>query len=273
MFSGLGHLRTSEVAEVLERTIRRIEKHLRRRGLLREDHDEDLHHDAEANLAASAVSGQAPPAGPQWVIRLRPLERQPLAYDKPLCASQDNFTLHAATRAGALDASGREALLRCVLRPPIAQDKIEHRQDGLVRIVLEKPYADGTVAVDLDPLSLLSRLAASVPPPRHHTVRYAGVLGAASQWRSRPPPSQTLPPPSCARRRNAVAAIGRGQSSCPACKGRIRLVALIRNPANIARYLAGIGEPTELPARSPDRGPPYWASTILRRKALGYDDA
>jgi len=61
--------------------------------------------------------------------------------------------------------------------------------------------------------------------------------------------------------------------ACPACKGRIRLVALIRNPANIARYLAGIGEPTELPARSPDRGPPYWASTILRRKALGYDDA
>jgi hypothetical protein len=32
-------------------------------------------------------------------------------------------------------------------------------------------------------------------------------------------------------------------------------------------------EPTELPPRSPDRGPPYWASTILRRKALGYHDA
>jgi len=53
----------------------------------------------------------------------------------------------------------------------------------------------------------------------------------------------------------------------------MRLVALIRNPPSITRYLAGIGEATELPARSPDRGPPYWASTILRRKALGYDDA
>jgi hypothetical protein len=70
-----------------------------------------------------------------------------------------------------------------VLRPPIAQDRIEPRPDGLVRIILKRPYADGTVAVDLDPLSLLSRLAASVPPPRHHTVRYAGVLGAASEWR------------------------------------------------------------------------------------------
>jgi hypothetical protein len=65
----------------------------------------------------------------------------------------------------------------------------------LVRIILERPYADGTVAVDMDPLSLL-RLAASVPPPRHHTVRYAGVLGAASQWRSRiVPPAGPAPGP------------------------------------------------------------------------------
>jgi len=52
--------------------------------------------------------------------------------------------------------------------------------DGLVRIALKRPFSDGTVAVDLDPLSLLSRLAASVPPPRLHTVRYAGVLAPAS---------------------------------------------------------------------------------------------
>ena len=42
-----------------------------------------------------------------------------LAYAKPLCASLDGFTLHAATRAGALDSGGREALLRYVLRPPV----------------------------------------------------------------------------------------------------------------------------------------------------------
>ena len=43
---------------------------------------------------------------------LRPLEPHALAYDRPLCASLDGFTLHAATRAGALDLAGREALLR-----------------------------------------------------------------------------------------------------------------------------------------------------------------
>ena len=45
----------------------------------------------------------------------------------------------------------------------------------LVRIKLRHPFRDGTEAIDLDPLSLLCRLAASVPPPHMHTVRYAGL--------------------------------------------------------------------------------------------------
>jgi len=83
-------------------------------------HDLDLsgEGDPESNLASSAVSGQSPPAGPQWSSGLRPLKLHALAYDKPLCASLDGFTLHAATRAGGLDAEGREALLRYVLRGP-----------------------------------------------------------------------------------------------------------------------------------------------------------
>ncbi len=62
-------------------------------------------------------------------------------------------------RPGALDPAGREALLRYVLRPPVAQERVEQRSDGLVRITLKKAYTDGTIAVDMDPLSLLCRLA------------------------------------------------------------------------------------------------------------------
>jgi hypothetical protein len=46
-------------------------------------------------------------------------------------------------------------------------------------------HADGTVAVVMDTLSLLCRLAMTVRPPRYHTVKYAGVLASASPLRSR----------------------------------------------------------------------------------------
>jgi hypothetical protein len=38
---------------------------------------------------------------------------------------------------------------------------------------------------------------------------------------------------------------------------------------SVERYLAAIGELTDVPGRSPSRGPPYWKSVVLRRKALG----
>ncbi len=44
----------------------------------------------------------------------------------------DGFTLHAATRAGGRDAEGREALLRYVLRPPVARERVAQQPDGLV---------------------------------------------------------------------------------------------------------------------------------------------
>jgi hypothetical protein len=49
----------------------------------------------------------------------------------------------------------------------------------------------------------------------------------------------------------------------------MRLVAMVTDPKSIARFLAGIGELAEVPSRSPSRGPPYWKSVVLRRKALG----
>ena len=115
-------------------------------------------------------------AGPRWLRGLSPLAPSALAYDKPLCASLDGFTLHAATRAGALNAAAREALLRYVLRPPLAQDRVALQEDGLVRLSLKRAFADGTVAVDMDPLSLLCRLATSVPPP---ALSYRQVRGGA----------------------------------------------------------------------------------------------
>jgi hypothetical protein len=49
----------------------------------------------------------------------------------------------------------------------------------------------------------------------------------------------------------------------------MKLLAMVKDPASIARYLAAVGEATQVPQRSPGRGPPYWKSRVLRRQVLG----
>ncbi|WP_437322064.1 protein kinase domain-containing protein [Sorangium sp. So ce385] len=39
--------------------------------------------------------------------------------------------------------------------------------------------------------------------------------------------------------------------ACPACKGRMKLVAMLTEPRSIARFLTALGEPTDVPVRSP----------------------
>jgi hypothetical protein len=40
-----------------------------------------------------------------------------------------------------------------------------------------RPWSDGSTALLLDPLELLGRLAALVPPPRRPLLAYHGLLG------------------------------------------------------------------------------------------------
>ena len=294
VFHALPHVSTREVGAVVEQAVRRIARYLTRRGLLRDDagkdgdaRNDDVDADSEptiaeghAALCASAASGQSAPAGPEVRRKGTPLGTlagTPMQFDKPLCARLDGFTLHAATRAGALDARAREALLKYVLRPPIAQERVTQGPDGLVRIALKRPFADGTFAVDLDPLSLLSRLAASVPAKGTHTVRYAGVLASASKVRPRIVPrppiavadeaSEAKPKRHGCRYRTwaeLLRTLGIDAFECPKCQGRMRILALVRDPNDVGRFLRAIGEPTEAPERAPARGPPYWASRALR---------
>jgi hypothetical protein len=140
----------------------------------------------------------------------------------------------------------------------------------------------------MDPLSLLCRLAAIVRAPRFHMVRYAGVLGPAAKWRPlivpkpQPPggaasaagPDSCGPPAPCdttgSRYRPWAELLKRtfgiDVETCPRCGGRMRLLALITEPPNVARFLRHLGEPTEPPPRAPARAPPFTQSRVQRRR-------
>jgi len=53
-----------------------------------------------------------------------------------------------------------------------------------VRYTLKAPYRDGTTHIVLEPLDLMARLAALVPPPRMHLTRFHGVFAPHSQLRA-----------------------------------------------------------------------------------------
>jgi len=237
--------------------------------------------DAETALLTS-VSG-SPPAGP--ALRRGAVAPAALPESK-LCVSDEGYSLHAATTAGAQDNRGREALLRYILRPPVAQERIVQGPDGLVRIALKKPFSDGTVAIDLDPLSLLLRLCAAVPAPRFHTVRYAGVLASAAKLRPKIIPKAAddgEPPASDEPSRNTgcrywpwaelmARSFELDVTRCPKCGGRLVLVALVNDLKSASRFAQSLGEPTEAPARSPPRPAPYFRSPVIRR-LTGHDVA
>jgi len=157
----------SDVADLLPVIRVRVVNWLVRRGIVqgRDDLTLDAHDDVDPRLAQpsrAAVSGSIP-AGPE--IHQRPpvslRGQSESAVVSPACASSMSFTLHAAITVSASDARAREALVRYIMRPPLAQERRHLLPDNFVRIELKRAFRDGTVAIDLDPLSLLCRLAAA----------------------------------------------------------------------------------------------------------------
>ena len=96
-----------------------------------------------------------------------------------------------------------ERLCRYVSRPPVAVDRMALTATGHVRYTLKTPYRDGTTHILLEPLDLMARLAALVPPPRMHLTRYHGVFAPHSQLRA------------------AITPAGRGRGKKPAVIGEI----------------------------------------------------
>ena len=111
------------------------------------------------------------------------------------------------------------------------------------------------------------------------------MLAPASRWRSRvaPQPAQAAAasdepgrPDHAGGYRPWAELLARTFAadvlSCPTCQGRMKLLGLVKNPAIISRTLAAAGEATEVPRRSPGRGPPYWKSRVLRLRVLGDEE-
>ncbi len=143
---------------------------------------------------------------------------------------------------------------------------------GQVQLELKSPWRDGTTHLVLSPLEFMQRLAALVPRPRLHLIRYHGVLAPNARLRARVVPQG---PPAQAHVATGVAAPAEceqaepmrvraqpigwarllervfdiGLRRCPSCgAGELKIIAAILQRAAIEKILTHLGlDPRPLP--------------------------
>ena len=143
---------------------------------------------------------------------------------------------------------------------------------------MRRPAPDGSTHLVLTPLALLKKLAALIPPPRVHQVRFHGVFGPAARLRpsvtalAKPElPSVHQPEPEGGPTTNA-SSIRRASRldwaallkrvfeieilRCVRCGAQMRVVAFITDRKASARILEHLGLPSHFPPLGMARAPP-----------------
>src|SRR5262245_48676360 len=65
----------------------------------------------------------------------------------------------------------------------VALERLQQDANGELIYTFTHPWSDGTMGIRLSPLELLEKLAALVPLPHVHLVRYGGCLAPHSHLR------------------------------------------------------------------------------------------
>ena len=184
-----------EVTRLLAVVRRRIVRLVARHGIELERPSEEIGGGDErlfecpvyADIQGAAVVGRVAlgaRAGATVVRIGREREAMDITGTEPLHAHLDGFDLHAAVAVPAGDRVRLEHLCRYILRPPLAQQRLELAADGQVLLRLRRPWRDGTRALRFTPTELLEKLAAMIPKPRLNLLIYHGVF--APHGRVRP---------------------------------------------------------------------------------------
>jgi hypothetical protein len=142
-----------------------------------------------------------------------------------------------------------ERLLRYTARGAVSLERLAQDANGDLLSTFTHPWSDGTTGIRLSPVELLEKLAALVPLPRVHLVRYGGCLAPHSHLRGAiiPTPRQqgvedeeatdtASPHWSWARLLKRVFALD--MARCPFCqRGSLRIIAAITQGEVIRKIL------------------------------------
>ncbi len=252
----------ADIATVLQKISHRVIRKLRRLGYL------------EASMEAPVATGYDPlrDTAPELARTMAASVQQRIAFGEragqhvrrigsgfgdadeaprltgPRCASVHGFSLHANTQIPAHRRDQLECLIRYTARGAVSLERLQVEANGDLVYTFTHPWSDGTTGIRLAPLELLEKLAALVPLPHVHLVRYGGCLAPHSHLRGaiRPTPRQQgldgaeaptgTPYWPWARLLGRV--FGLDMATCPFCRrGTLRLIAVITQESVITRIL------------------------------------
>ena len=168
------------VMEALVNTIsHRIAQYLEKAGLIQRDIDNTYlnlpidDEDSLLPLQAASVSYRIA-VGADAGIKVFTLQTMPAKDPDNLgpLAKIAGFSLHGGVFADAHQPDKLERLCRYIARPALSEQRLSLTSTGKVRYELKAPYTDGTTHVFFEPLDLMAKLAALIPPPRLNLTRF-----------------------------------------------------------------------------------------------------
>jgi hypothetical protein len=274
----------AEMTVLLDRIVARLVGKLERSGhLVAEAEQPWLDFDPDDPLLAVTAAciryriAIGPHSGSRVMTLNNPALAKPGQAHKPFTVNRDGFSLNAAMACRAEQRDKLERLVRYVTRPALCLERLSLRNNGQVQYTLKHPFRDGTCAVVFSPLDFVAKLAALVPRPRHHLVRYHGVLAPNARLRryvvperdAKSKPRQT----SCGHSPDSRPLNRQGQpraplnwaerlkrvfqldiTICPNCGGRLRVIADVTDPTVIRRILDHVAaQPPPLTAKPAPR--------------------
>ena len=252
----------ADIADVVQKISRRVIRKLRQLGYLEAgidaamatgydpllDNEPELARTMAASVKQRIAFGER--AG-QYVRRIGSgfgYEGERPELTGPRCASVNGFSLHANTQIPAHRRDQLERLIRYTARGAASLERLEEDANGDLIYSFNRPWSDGTTGIKLSPLELLEKLAAIVPLPRVHLVRYGGCLAPHSKFRDTIIPTLRqqggdgagtkpgTPYWSWARLLGRVFDLD--MATCPFChQGTLRIIAAITQETVITRIL------------------------------------
>jgi hypothetical protein len=185
-----------------------------------------------------------------------------------LSAIIGGYSLHAGTYVHQNDRAGLERMCRYLLRPPVAEDRLEVRSSpqpqGTDSVVykLKSQWSDGTKAILLTGVEFVEKIVSIIPQPRIHGTRFHGVLAPHSAHRK-----LVVPAPEPVKQQIEVAdstksrptrhprlkwaqllsrVFGVDVTQC-SCGGKLTVIAAIMDEDQIRRILDHMGLPSQVP--------------------------